>query len=157
TDITQTKAAEEKLRSSETRLQSALDTLPNQVAILDERGKVLAVNSRWRELAIHQGMGVDLRVGGNYLDVCGQSGGDATEVAAKAAEGLRRVLRGETALVGPLTHSCILNGELRSYQMRMARFEEHGATRVVLSYEDITEVTRAREKLAKHEETLSLA
>ena len=72
-DMTGQKRAEEALQASERFARATVDALSAHLAILDERGTILAVNRAWRDFAeansapgsaplVHEGV--------NYLDVC---------------------------------------------------------------------------------------
>ena len=76
-DITERKRGEEAHPEAHQVLQSALDALPAQIAILDEAGKILAVNAAWRRFAeadLEVGpvgpVGAVGPVGTNYLELC---------------------------------------------------------------------------------------
>jgi PAS domain S-box-containing protein len=96
-DITERKQAEESLRASETFVRNVLDSLTAHIAVLDEHGKIVAVNQAWHRFARENG-GSDAQVllGANYLAAC-QCNGDlqANESAMSAAEGLRAVMDGK--------------------------------------------------------------
>jgi signal transduction histidine kinase/DNA-binding response OmpR family regulator len=61
---------EETARESQRFLQAALDALSAQIAILDESGKIVAVNASWRTWAKqHDTTWRDAGVGAKYLDL----------------------------------------------------------------------------------------
>ncbi|MEE2939237.1 MAG: hypothetical protein VX460_02510 [Planctomycetota bacterium] len=75
------------------RLVPALNSIPAHAAILDERGRIVAVNTAWSGFsaanggdASHTGAGVD------YLAVCERAHDSGDARAADFAEGLRSVL-----------------------------------------------------------------
>lgn len=76
------------------RLVPALNAIAAHAAILDERGRIVTVNTAWSEFsaanggdASHTGAGV------NYLTVCERAHDSGDARAAEFAEGLRSVLR----------------------------------------------------------------
>ena len=82
------------LSPSELTLDAALsliECVPSQVAILDENGRILAVNEAWRaDRDAHGNTGV----GADYLSACEGAAAD-DEAAARFAAGLGQVVRGE--------------------------------------------------------------
>jgi len=156
-DITQRKTAETKLLTSQTLVRSTLDSLSAQVAILDETANIIAVNARWKEIATKNGiMSESANVGDNYFDICKSTTGVDFETANRAAEAVHLTLNGGTP-VGPIVYSCKGATETYWYQIRMTRFEDEGVPRIVLSYEDITEVMTVRKLLYEKQEWLNLA
>jgi len=74
-----------------------LDRLPANVAVLDARGDIVAVNRRWRDFGIRNACADPaLGVGRNYLAVCDAADGAAADDARRMADGLRRILAGES-------------------------------------------------------------
>lgn len=157
-DITLAKAAEERLISSETRLQSTLDSLSKAIAILDENGTILAVNAKWSHLARE----LDARFrglvpGANFFAFSYATPGDRAEFLQEVAEKAKLLVRGEPPTQPRLQRWQSEAGSEVWYQVTVARFEENGLPRVVLSYIDVTELIRARRELAHNEERLSMA
>jgi two-component system, LuxR family, sensor kinase FixL len=74
--------------------QAVLDALPAQVAVLDRRGVIIAVNEAWRRFAAENGASVELRdgLGLDYLVVCRNASGEAADQAHAVAEGVESVL-----------------------------------------------------------------
>ena len=72
--------------------EAALDALTANVAVLDAKGEILAVNDAWVEFANLNDFKVEnYGVGSNYLTFCDDLGADD---ARKVAEGLRALLNG---------------------------------------------------------------
>ena len=75
-------------------LQAALDALSSHLAIIDETGKIVAVNAAWRRFAdANGGAPGTCGVGANYLEVC-QSAFSQSAEASRAAEGIGRIIAG---------------------------------------------------------------
>jgi PAS domain S-box-containing protein len=156
-DITVSKTAEERLRASETRLQSTLDVLSAAVAILDETGTIIAVNADWRKfVAEGETRFRDFALGSNFFDLSAAATGGDAESMQDVAQRAELLLRGELPGDPLLQRSQSESGVEVWYQIMMARFEENGSPRVALSYRDVTELIRAREELAQNEERLSM-
>ncbi|HUR40017.1 MAG TPA: GAF domain-containing protein [Verrucomicrobiae bacterium] len=73
----------------------ALDGLNAEVALLDARGHVLAINRAWREAAARTGLGAGVGTGHDYLAACDHTRGDARLDGLALAAGIRQVLAGE--------------------------------------------------------------
>jgi PAS domain-containing protein len=95
-DMTERKRTETALVESKRFLRSTLDALSAHIAILDERGTIIAVNAAWKRFASENHfMGSECGVGNNYLQVCDAATGRFSEEAPAAASGIRAVIDGE--------------------------------------------------------------
>jgi PAS domain S-box-containing protein len=74
----------------------ALDSLPDHIALLDDRGVVLAVNKAWRDFADGNGAssGKSIGVGMNYLEVCEKASTNPSDDANQALAGIKSVIDG---------------------------------------------------------------
>jgi two-component system sensor histidine kinase/response regulator len=95
TDITEQKQISMELQASQHLLQSALDSLPSNVAIIDDQGTIVFVNLPWREFASiglwpHPNHGI----GENYLTVCDRAAVRGDTEAGRIAATLRDLLGG---------------------------------------------------------------
>lgn len=80
------------------RLAAILNALPDNIALLDSQGVIVAVNESWRRFArTNQFFGSDCGVGVSYLEVCDAARGTDSHEAAPTAEGIRRILSGEAS------------------------------------------------------------
>jgi len=112
-----------------------LDTLPFNIAVLDDEGTILFTNRAWNEFA---GVGPQERdelVGVNYFD---QTDADADEYAARALEGLKAVTESERG-VFTLEYPCHSPDEKRWFLMRAAPLPDHDEGSVVVAHIDITQ------------------
>ncbi len=96
-DITERQQAEADLRESENLKQAVLDALPEQLAVLDRRGNIMAVNQAWTRFAHQSGhdQPASIGVGVNYLEVCRKKHGKDIEQARQVRNGIIAVLKGE--------------------------------------------------------------
>ena len=98
-DITERKLAALALQKSEEFKLAILDSVPAEIAVVDDQGVILAVNEHWRNFASENGVepgtaAAHTEVGTNYLSIC-QAGDDATAAGALAARnGIQAVLDG---------------------------------------------------------------
>jgi two-component system NtrC family sensor kinase len=87
-------AAKEDYRRLVSRLRF-LDELPEEAAIVERSGTILAVNEAWKRFAKDNGADPgEVSEGANYLGVCDGATGEQSEDAQSFAEGLRSVLSG---------------------------------------------------------------
>jgi len=145
-DITERKLAEVALRNSTDFNVSVLDSLSEQIAVLDADGVIVAVNAAWRRRAILGGAESeeDLGVGMNYLHVYSQAlGSPADEDADKSLAGIRSVLRREVPEFH-LEYRCQSPTEQRWFRVSVVPMQ--GASRgAVVSHTDISERKQAEE------------
>jgi diguanylate cyclase (GGDEF)-like protein/PAS domain S-box-containing protein len=81
------------------RLADILDSLPANIALLDAAGVIVEVNESWRSWGREHGSNDPAHgLGANYLTVCDRAIGGESMPAARAAAGIRAVLRGESRL-----------------------------------------------------------
>jgi len=110
-----------------------LDTLPLNVAVIDEEGTILLTNRAWDEFA---GVGPtgDEMVGVNYIEATDT---EADQDAAAAVEGLQEVIDGERDLF-TLEYPCHSPDERRWFLMRATSLPPDADGSVVVAHVDIT-------------------
>ncbi|HMD98708.1 MAG TPA: PAS domain S-box protein [Terriglobia bacterium] len=149
-DITERKYVEEAISTSERFLQSTLNALSSHIAILDEKGEIVAVNAAWHCFAAaNGGSPYACGVGSNYLEVCRMASPNCAE-ASTAAEGIRQAIAGARDEFS-LEYSCHSPEEKRWFVMRVTRFANEGPSRVVLAHENITKRKLAEEAVRESE------
>jgi diguanylate cyclase (GGDEF)-like protein len=127
--------------------RATVDALTAHIAILDEKGFIVAVNQTWREFArANQGAGPTVEVGGNYLEVCDRASGPCSEEAKAVGAGIREVLGGRQDVFS-LEYPCHSPTKKRWFVVRVSRFSSEGPTYLVISHEDVTERRLAEERL----------
>lgn len=129
-------------------LRSTLDALSAHIAVLDHTGAIVAVNQAWRSFAraagfVHQDDGLGI----NYLSVCERSAQSSPE-AAQTAEALREIIGGRRSEFR-MEYPCETPEGLRWFQLRVTRPQPVQTSHIVVAHEDITEVKRAQEALAR--------
>ena len=139
TNITDRVAAEHALIASEQFARSTVDALSANIAILDETGRIIAVNRAWKEFARGNSAQPDsIGEGANYLTLCQSVQGCEAEAARQFAAGILKVLHGETEIYTQ-EYTCHSPSEQRWFVGRVTRFPEQGGRRVVVAHENITE------------------
>jgi PAS domain S-box-containing protein len=137
-DVTERLAAEAALRESERVVRAALDSLTAHIAILDERGVILAVNEAWRSFGVENGLARERGgVGVSYLEVCDRVRGAEAKDASALATAMREILLGSRALY-EAEYPCHSPTEQRWFMVRITPFRGEGPRRVVVAHENIT-------------------
>ncbi|MBO0764695.1 MAG: PAS domain-containing protein [Hyphomicrobiaceae bacterium] len=144
-DITERKRAEREAARSRQLLQSSLDTLSTQIAILDEAGTIVATNKAWEGQFGAQALW-GAGVGSDHLVFCDPARRD-TEARGLCKE-LRSVLSGEKK-TARLAYSAEAGGQRRWFQLSAARFEWDGDIQLIVANEDLTDVRQAKEALSE--------
>lgn len=141
-------------------IQSALDTLPEHIAILDDNLEIIGVNAAWRQLAAdtaaplpHYGMGMP------YPAVCAAYRDMDLPEAARLLDGFSELAAGEREMV-EVEYS---QGARRFFVARARRFCWHEDLRLIVAHENITPLKRAqlrlnqeRDRRAKKDRCLSM-
>lgn len=151
-DEREARAGREMGRADPATLMSALDALPATVAVLDARGRVIAVNYAWRRFAISNGLRhANCALGDDYLATCDAAIGDDAALAAKASTGIRSVLDA-TATHFSLEYPCHSPEEQRWFQMTASPLLRKQGEGAVVMHVDITERVQAEQKLLENKQ-----
>lgn len=142
-DITALKEAEQALKESEAFNRSILASLTSHIAVVDEKGNIVAVNKAWSSFGINNGAASVERsgVGANYFDVCEKSAAAGDALAAKALAGVKRILERKEQLF-ELEYPCHSAKEERWFLLRVMNFRGD-LPKVVMIHIDITERKQA--------------
>jgi len=113
-----------------------LDTLPINVAVLAEDGRIVFTNRAWREFGGQDPTRPPPEATGvNYLDAIDPS---VDGYARRALEGIQAIIAGDRESF-TLEYPCHTPEERQWFIMRVTSFERDGETRVVVAHSDITE------------------
>lgn len=147
-------------------LTGVLDSLTEQIAVLNRRGDIVAVNDSWVRFALENGAGGG--PGGcsgapaNYLATCYDADGVCSEEALPAADGIRAVLEGRQSLFR-LEYPCHSPLRQRWFLMSVTPLrQEEGAVDgpvvgAVVSHLLITDRILAEHRLRASEARLNMA
>ena len=152
------RATERMMRESEQFARLTVDALPTHIAILDERGMVIAVNRAWREFGVAGGPDNDrIPEGMNYLAYYDERRGATRDSdAASFASGIRDVTDGKRGEF--MTERTVQVGELtRHYLVRVTRFPGAGTSRVVVAHDNIDQQKQADEAVNRIRQEAELA
>jgi len=139
------KSAEKGIPDHELFFRSFLNSLTNNVAILDEKGTILYTNEAWNTFAVSNGLRSDM-TGENYLRVCDTAHGLFSDEAVTAAEGIRKVIAGEMKEF-TLEYPCHSPDEKQWFFMRVTPVTVDDVIRVAVIHESITKRKLAEESL----------
>ncbi len=127
-------------------LQATLDALAAHITVVDEQGKIIAVNAAWRRFAAENGYPDSAYgLGMNYLAVCDAAARDEIG-AAEVATAIREVLAGQRSSF-EREDPCHSPTSRRWFAIRVTRFAGDGPARAVVAHEDITARRLAEERM----------
>jgi signal transduction histidine kinase len=128
---------------SQELLQSALDVLPISIAVVDAEGVTIAVNAACRRYVLEtQGRSwLPGKPFAEQLDSC-----PVTEVSTALRASLPALLSGETQLF-ERTYEVEFAGQIRVKQLRMVRFVFGREPLLVMTHEDLTNITNAHREV----------
>ncbi len=151
TDTTERKQAEAALRESESFAKATLNGLSSHIAILDQDGRIEAVNEAWRQFANDNGgLPGSVCEGADYLGVCDGATGQDSEDARQFAEAIRGILAGRRSEFNH-EYACHSPDEQRWFTGRVTRFPGEGPPRAVVAHEDVTARKCAEQALHESE------
>jgi PAS domain S-box-containing protein len=143
----QSEGHDRKSHHTERFVQSALDALSAHIAILDEHGVIIGVNTAWRRFAEeNQLLTQDFGIGTNYLRVCDDASGRNSREAGVVAAGIREVMnykREEFYIEYP----CHSPTKRRWFMMHVTRFDWESRPRFIVAHQNVTEVKRVQFEL----------
>jgi diguanylate cyclase (GGDEF)-like protein/PAS domain S-box-containing protein len=139
-DVTELKQSERALLASQVFAQATIDSVSAQICVLDETGKLIAVNQAWNGFYRENHAGHDgcaALLGSNYLATCGATYGPEASDAAAMASGIRQVMAGKLAEF-TLEYPCHSPTQQRWFLARVTRFRD-ATGNIVVAHENITE------------------
>lgn len=128
---------------------SMLNALPANVCLIDDTGRILAVNHAWIRFGAQNGLrDSDAAIGQNYFEVCMKAEGDERMAALDAVRGIRAVLSGEVAQF-TIKYPCHSPQERRWFRMIASPIQDGDRTGAVIMHINITEQRLIEEALAE--------
>ncbi len=154
--LAEAEAGQNRLRASEQFALATLDALPEHIAILDDKGVILAVNAAWRRFGAINGLAYpNALTGQNYITVCLHAAAAGDGSAGQAAQGIGEVLSGRAETFA-MEYPCHVPTERRWFALKAAPYAEIGPGRVVVAHHDITARTLAQEDILRREQSFRL-
>ncbi|NOS89828.1 MAG: PAS domain-containing protein [Methylococcaceae bacterium] len=142
--ITERKQAEKVLRDSDAFKHAILDSIDAQIAVLDNRGVITAVNRAWQQFSTNISPEIETLTGAgiNYLDICRRSVGPYAQEAFDALGGIQAVLEKRLAYFS-LEYPCHSPSEPHWFIMAVSPMG-YGQEGVVITHTNITEYKLAQ-------------
>lgn len=132
--------------------RSVLDALSAHIAILDESGCILAVNSAWRRFAeSNHSRPETVCEGADYFSVCDAARGEGAEDAAEFVRAARWILANEQNDF-TLEYPCHSPDEQRWFNVHVTRFVCRGDLRLAVAHETVTERKLTEKALRRSEQ-----
>lgn len=146
-DISERKKAEKALKKSEAFNRGILDSLHSHIAVVDQYGKIIAVNESWNKFAIENGDSslISSGIGINYFDVCNKAIKANEEMAYDALQGMKEVLNGNQRDFY-MEYPCHAKYEKRWFGMRVVKFNDEEPM-IVVTHVNISERKKAEEEI----------
>lgn len=140
--------------------RTVLDSLEDQLALINAQGRILFVNKSWRAFAQANGMPREFEwIGHNYLGACKAATRSGDNDAAVVAAGLEAVLSGKHEHFYH-EYPCHSPSEQRWFIMRVVPVRHTGSNCFVVSHQNITQrklIEQAVEHSAQHDPLTGLA
>lgn len=156
-DSSERKRLEATLRENEAFALATLNALTATICVLDQGGRILAVNQAWRSFGEAAGLLTTAAgIGSNYLEICDNAARSGDVVATQFSAGIRAVLAGEQPTFC-LEYTCHSPTERRWFLGKVTRFAEASPARLVVAHENLTALKLAEETLREREQQLRQA
>ena len=155
-DITQRKQAEALLRESfeekktlSIRMAAILNTLPANIALLDDKGIIVDVNDAWRQFGDSNGfIGHNHTIGENYIDISKKSLGESGKDGRLVANGIKDVIDNKQKEF-IFEYTCHSPSVKRWFRMITTQLEGKELAGAVVMHIDISELRKLEEERLK--------
>jgi diguanylate cyclase (GGDEF)-like protein/PAS domain S-box-containing protein len=144
---------------NEAFLRAVVDSVSEEIAVIDGDGSIVMVNQAWRSFAIENGLepgppAPRAGVGTNYLAVCETCSKLGVHGGKDAHDGIRAVLGGR--LPGfSMEYACGSHDRQRWFSMRATPLDFDGTLGAVIAHVDITESKQAELSARASQERLA--
>lgn len=142
-DISARKQAEAARRDSEAFKLLILNSMADQIAVLDREGVIRLVNQAWLRFSLESSTepgkpAENTGVGSNYLAACGAVSGISPPESMTARQGIQAVLDGSLFSFS-MEQPCHSPTQQRWFTMTVLPLEDHASAGVVITHTDISE------------------
>ena len=127
-----------------------LDTLTEQITVIDNEGNIMYVNDSWIKFSENNDGLIQKNKWNtiNYLNVIDKSAHEGDTFAQEALEGIKTVIQGQEK-VFYLEYPCHSPNEKRWFMMRATPFELNNDSFFVISHHNITQRKLAEDEVAR--------
>jgi len=141
------------------RTLRVLNAVDANIAVLDYEGRIVSTNKGWRNFSesnrcLDGSLPRQIEVGANYLAVCAEAEGDASENAMLVYEGIRAVIDGRRRHFSH-EYPCHSPDKQRWFLMKVKALPSSKPREVVITHIDITERHRAETELFNKQRELN--
>jgi PAS domain S-box-containing protein len=148
-NITERKKSEDEIRLGIERMSAILNTLPANIALLDENGLIVEVNESWKKFANQNGYtGPDYCINENYLSVSLESMGLGASDGEKVSAGINKVLK-NIVREFVFEYTCDTPDTQRWFRMVATPLHEEKYSGAVVMHIDISELRRLEQERLK--------
>jgi PAS domain S-box-containing protein len=160
-DITERKNNEEQLQKNHSQLREASETqaailnaLPPNITLLNEKGRIMAVNESWKKFAILNNLGIpNFGIGFNYFAISEKATGANKSDSNKIEHGIKEVIQGSKKDF-TMEYVSYLPGETKWFQLIVAPLADKAQQGAVVLHIDITRRKVAENALLQSESNL---
>ncbi|MGB5354649.1 MAG: PAS domain S-box protein [Woeseia sp.] len=141
TEIEHRVIAEESRRRADSFMRSTLDSLADNIAIIDRHGDVVHVNDAWSRFAEENctpEVITKTGKGANYLAVCAKAEQAGCAEAVLVSSALRKVLAKQTNEVFQLEYPCHAPQQKRWFVVQVSAFGTGSNRHAVVSHRNVT-------------------
>jgi PAS domain S-box-containing protein len=148
-DITERKKAEDEIRLSTVRMSAILNTLPANIALLDENGTIIEVNDSWKKFADQNGYaGQNYCLQENYISISKKTMGLEEEDGKTVANGIQKVLKNNIKEF-IFEYSCDTPNLQRWFRMVATPLQDQEYSGAVVMHIDVSELRRLEQERLK--------
>lgn len=160
-DVTEAKKAslqifekQEELRKALEMQAAILNALPPLIALLNEEGKIIAVNDSWKKFTLENNLGIPhFGAGYSYLAICEKAIGLDHSYIHTIGAGIKSVLSGQLQRFD-LEHPGNLMGKQHWFNLLVSPLKDEKTKNVIVMHIDITDRKAAETSLVKSEANL---
>ena len=145
---------QQKHPDAEKFIQSALDALSAHIAMLNESGEIIGVNSAWKKFAsVNSFKQSDYGIGLNYLEVCDRSAQLNSPDAPLVAQGIRDIIA-ERIPEFELEYPCHTPTRKLWFVLRVSSFRWENDLRVIVAHHNVSELKNTQIELSESRERI---
>ncbi|MFY8042517.1 MAG: diguanylate cyclase [Rhodoferax sp.] len=126
-------------------LSAIVDSLPQQLAVIDATGRIHLVNQAWVDFGVDNACALSVEWSGvNYLQVCEAAASDGDSFGLLAAAGIKKILKDKAGEFS-LEYPCHSASAERWFLMSAKHFPFQGQDFCLITHHDITKRTIAEQ------------